>query len=56
MDDSAEKKALKDAEDEISRLIEPLTDGKKAILYKTLYNLGWRIDRVDQAIRREFRP
>jgi hypothetical protein len=46
----------KKVEDKIDSLLEGLTKGEQAIVYKTLYALGFKIADCDEIIRKEPAP
>ena len=46
----------KQLEDKISQILEGLTKGEKALLYKTLYAQGIKLADCDALIRQELRP
>lgn len=50
-----EKASLKDAEDKMNRIIRDLSEDEQALLYKTLFNLGWKIDKAESTVRKGFR-
>ena len=45
--------ARKKTEDRVNTLLDNLTKGEQAVLYKTLYALGFKIVDCDEIIRKE---